>query len=127
MKKKEVLRGVRRFRNIVMFGERFDGDLVRVFCMFCRNGGVAFRVGVAVRHKVGRAVQRSRLRRLMREAISRERTSLVNILEKAQLHASVVFLFVGIKDLAIEHVTLRLLQEDIGMVCRTLMKRVAAG
>ena len=95
--------------------------------MFCRNCGVAFRVGVAVGHKVGRAVHRSRLRRLMREAISRERTSLVNTLEKAQLHASVVFLFVGIKDLAIEHVTLRLLQEDIGMVCRTLMKRVAAG
>jgi ribonuclease P protein component len=127
MKKKEVLRGGRRFRNIITFGERFDRDAVRVFCTFYRDGDVAFRVGVAVRHKVGRAVQRSRLKRLMREAISKEQTSLVNTLKKTQLHASAVFLFVGIKDLAIEHVTLRLLQEDIGMLCRTLMKRVAAG
>lgn len=127
MKKREILRGGRSFRNILTSGERFESHLVRAFCVLSRKHDVALRVGVAVSSNVGRAVQRNRLKRLMREAISGEKISLVTALEKVQLHASLVFLFVGMKDIGAERVKLELLQQEIKMLYGVVLKRVAAG
>jgi ribonuclease P protein component len=127
MKKREILRGGRSFRNILTSGERFESRLVRAFCVLNKKHDVALKVGVAVSSNVGRAVRRNRLKRLMREAISGEKISLVTALEKVQLHASLVFLFVGMKDPGIERVKLELLQQELKMLCGVLLKRVAAG
>jgi len=127
MKKREILRGGRSFRNILTSGECFESRLVRAFCVLSRKHDVALKVGVAVSSNVGRAVRRNRLKRLMREAISGEKISLVTALEKVQLHASLVFLFVGMKDIGTERVKLELLQQDVKVLYGGVLKRVAAG
>ena len=63
------------FQNILATGHRYSSG---EFVLYVRIGGTGRRIGIRVGKRVGSAVQRNRIKRLVRETFRRHRNRLKN-------------------------------------------------
>ncbi|MBC8123551.1 MAG: ribonuclease P protein component [Gemmatimonadaceae bacterium] len=61
------LRASRDFEQVYRQGKRYGGSLLNVFVLGCEPGPT--RIGITASRKVGNAVRRNRLKRLVRESL----------------------------------------------------------
>ena len=115
MKKEETLRGRGSFASVLSSGKKIEGELLR--CVFCvdRGAGTRVRAGFSVSRKVGGAVMRNRVRRLMRVAYDAESGRLRAAPVAAAL--DIVFVYKGRKGVPAGRLTLPRLQGDMAALC----------
>ncbi|MGB2957437.1 MAG: ribonuclease P protein component, partial [Bacteroidota bacterium] len=91
MKREQTLRGRTAFEKVFRGGRRFDGRLVRCYALV--ESGSRVRAGFVVPRRKLNAVQRNRVKRLMREAFMWEQGILADRLQRSELSASLLFIF----------------------------------
>ena len=127
LRKSEILRGRQTLTPIFERGRRFDGGSLRCYVQevdrpsvrpgpLCR---VAFTVSGAVR----RAVDRNRMKRLLRESYRRNKALLLPSLERSGRACAVVFLF----GKRIAHTRDLPQYKQVEHDVQTILKRIAGG
>jgi ribonuclease P protein component len=85
-----TLRGLGAFRVVMRSGLRWDAGFLRSYMLVERGAPTGFRVGISVSAKDFTAVQRNRLRRLVREGVRREKPAVCTALAGASARADMV-------------------------------------
>jgi ribonuclease P protein component len=124
LKKSEILRGRAAFNQTVVRGERVEGKYIRCHVLFGSVGVPPMRVGFAVPSRQYNAVRRNRMKRLLREAVAREKMDLERSLLARHSSASMVLYFKGAKDIPVDRMTLQRIQPDVAFCCRAVGSRV---
>lgn len=120
MKKTEILRSRNLFKRIALEGRRIDGTVVRCAFLIHDEGGAQLQIGFKVSSRKLNAVWRNRIRRLMREGIDAERGMVDEVLRRKDLHVGIIIFYKGTKELSVGRLKLAIIQEDIGLICRTI-------
>jgi ribonuclease P protein component len=116
------LRGHGAFRRVFALGQRVDGKLVRCTARIEGSSGVDLRAGFAVSSRAYGAVQRNRLRRLMREAFVQEESLLLEALAAKGRSLDVVFTFRSGGATEVRRLKLQAVRVDMAGICRQLIK-----
>jgi ribonuclease P protein component len=85
-----TLRGLGAFRVVMRSGLRWDAGFLRSYLLVERSVQTSFRVGISVSAKDFTAVQRNRLRRLVREGVRRQKPAVCAALAGASSRADMV-------------------------------------
>jgi ribonuclease P protein component len=125
LKKSEILRGGAAFDQTVVRGDRVEGKYIRCYVLFGPPGVSPLRVGFAVPSRRYNAVRRNRMKRLLREAVAREKKDLECTLQVHHSSASMVFFFKGAKDIPMDQITLKTIHPDVAHCCRAVATRVS--
>ncbi|MEK7671098.1 MAG: ribonuclease P protein component [Bacteroidota bacterium] len=120
MKKSEILRGRNFFKRIAHTGKRLEGHLLRCTYLVYDEGAASLQVAFKVPSRNLNAVRRNRLRRLMREAMTKERSLLDTPLAKSSVRVGMMMFYKGAKDVVVERITLAQIRKDVGMFCRAI-------
>ncbi|MCK5571270.1 MAG: ribonuclease P protein component [Bacteroidetes bacterium] len=105
-------------------GRRFNGRLVSCYALLEGESATPLRVGFAVPRRSLNAVQRNRVRRLMREAFVCERESLMQKLRSLRLSASLLFIFRPASTLDVRRLRLGPVRMDIAAVCLAVSRKL---
>jgi hypothetical protein len=84
------------------------------------EGAASLQVAFKVPSRNLNAVRRNRLRRLMREAMTKERSLLDTPLAKSSVRVGMMMFYKGAKDVVVERITLAQIRKDVGMFCRAI-------
>lgn len=90
MRKSEILRGHGAFRAVTTSGRRIDGTSLRSYSLATPSERPAIAIGVTVYDRTLNAVARNRIKRRLREAVTRERTRLFDAAAGAGVRLEVV-------------------------------------
>jgi ribonuclease P protein component len=85
---------------------------------------IPIQAGIIVSGRGHNAVQRNRVKRLLREAFSGYRQLLTDAARTSGRGAILVFVFKGSKDLPVEKIQLSHIQQDIAKCCKALAVRL---
>jgi ribonuclease P protein component len=112
------------FKKILRVGERIDAGQLRSHVLVRPGEPVALRAGYAVWGRKCNAVQRNRLRRLLREAFARERAVLLRSLEDVRCEVSVIFVLRCPENTNVKTIRWSALRENMETACRTIAARL---
>ncbi len=125
LRKSEILRGKQALSLVFDEGRRIDTSTVRCFFRELPSPASAPAprcvVGFTVAKKVKRAVDRARIKRLLRESYRRNKELLLPALERSNRSCAVVFLFGKNVSHARQLPGYRQVEQDV----RTVLKRIA--
>ncbi len=94
-RKKEKLKSRKQLERIFTKGKNFTIFPVKVFFMFDEEQNYILKTGVGVSKKnFKKAVERNRIKRLLREAYRREKPILLNCLAKNKKQVALFFLYI---------------------------------
>lgn len=88
----ETLSGFNEFTRVITHGRRYEKKPIRAYVILSQSANPTIRVGYAVTRGIRKAVQRNRLKRLMREAFLANREGLVQRLESKTV-LEIVFMY----------------------------------
>ncbi len=98
LKKNGLLRGKKNFQLLFEKGRKFDGIHLRCLLLsgpdLQQSGNVPVRFGVAVSRSVRRAVDRNRVKRLVRESYRKNKEIVISRATALSRPISLVFLFI---------------------------------
>lgn len=127
LKKNEVLRGKKKFQRIFTKGHTFKGE--HVSCKFfldpssCESSIPYFKVGFVVTRKVKRAVDRNRIKRLLREAYRLNKEIIFCHGDKLPPNIELVFVYAPQSVTADVHISFSNIESDVKlMLVRTKSK-----
>jgi ribonuclease P protein component len=124
LKKTEILRGGPHFREALLRGERIEGKFLRCYYVVTNRASVPLKVGVAVSGRALNAVQRNRIKRLLRQAVTAEKKVVERALTRMDRHAWAVFLFKAGAPFPVSRMKLYILQPDVAALCSILASKL---
>lgn len=120
MKKEETLRGRGSFQSLYRSGRKLDGEVLRCFFRWEIGAGTPVRAGFSISAKKYNAVKRNRARRLMRAAYDLERDGLAGAAEKTGGVLSLLFVYVGGKEIKTARFVFESVRGDMSSICRKI-------
>lgn len=120
LRKSEILRGRKNFQNVFDRGERIEGKILR--CVVVKNspaeGIGSSNIGVAfvVPRSIRRAVDRNRVKRLMRESYRLNKEILRPFPDRNVNCVSVIFLFSPLKRFSSHLPTFSEIEDDMKFI-----------
>ncbi len=126
LRKEEIIRGRTAFHNIISSGNRLVGKVVLCFYRIeeCRNESNQILVGFTVSKKIGKAVVRNRIKRLMRESYRLHRNILQDTTTSIMYRVSLIFVF-GTSDYDIsKKIKFSVVEQDIIHLLQRLTKLI---
>jgi len=123
--KAETLRGRGAFASVYAGGTKLEGTVLRCFFRIDRGAGTLLRAGFSVSSRNFNAVQRNRIRRLMRVAFDGEAGWLRRAVG-ADRCVAMVFIFKGRKGFAVTQLKLEQVRTDISSLCRRCATAITA-
>ena len=127
LKQCEILRSREEFKFIALNGKRIEGVLLRCKYVVSHEGNAQIRIGFKVfsDSKKGassklNAVRRNRIRRLMREAFSRELSTLYSQQTSLPRPVGIIVFYKGAKDVVVERISLAQIQVDMRLFCHAI-------
>jgi ribonuclease P protein component len=124
--KSDILRGKKIFSFVFQQGRRIEGKFIR--CYICPHPAALpkqsprYQVGFAVATRVRRAVDRHRMKRLLRESYRTQKDLFCNAVEHARTSLAIVFLF----SMPVSHGRQLPSFQQISDDMRTILARAAA-
>lgn len=123
MHKPGVLRGKGQFRLVLTGGKRLSGRLLRAGYVCVEGPGDQARIGISVPKRVGNAVTRNRIRRLIREAVRLEVAEILQNFRESAFRIDVLLSFSPSKDVPLDRISLRDFLPDIQKLFSTIADR----
>jgi ribonuclease P protein component len=121
----EPLRGYAAFDRVFKGGRKIGGALL--MCIYCteRTAKATLHVGYAVSSRRFNAVQRNRIRRLMREATRKECAPLCSALDRHSVSANLILLFRARPDVDVARLALAPVEREVASLFGRLAERLA--
>ncbi|MBA4311807.1 MAG: ribonuclease P protein component [Chlorobiaceae bacterium] len=112
--RKEVVRGKKRFDFIFRNGKKINGNLVRSFILLKgeNNQKKTILFGVKVSRNIKRAVDRNRIKRIIRETFRLNKSLLGNVSTKQSRISAILFFYPG-KQQALSKPSFSHLRDDV--------------
>ena len=126
LKKSEILRGKKNLQRIFSDGARFEENTLRSLVLLSPHTDDSrprVRVGFMVSRRTRRAVDRNRLKRLMREAFRLNKLRLLPHVESSQQDLEIVFLSSRNSPEAVRALTYREMEEDMIVIFSRITNR----
>ena len=120
MKRSERLRGSKSFKRVRSSSKHETGELIRCTYQVEMSDIVGMSVGFVVAGGASTAVQRNRLKRLMKEAFRAERPTLLKPLQLHKASGLLLFTFKGRKDTLPHQTKFGDVQRDITKLTRVV-------
>lgn len=102
MKKTEMLKKNYEFKNVLKRGKYYSGKYIEAF--FINNNSEKNKIGIAISTKIGKAVKRNYLKRIIREAYRKHE-------EEIKIGKSIVFLIK--RNVNVDEITFEKVEKDI--------------
>jgi ribonuclease P protein component len=128
LRKSEILRGQKNFSFVFQHGKRIEGTFLR--CFFCsatteaRVGLPRYRIGFAVSRNIRRAVDRNRMKRLLRESYRRNKEILYATQEVSSVPHDIILLYTRRVARAEELPSFRLVQDEVKGLLQKISRRM---
>jgi RNase P protein component len=90
----EILCGFGAFTRVITRGKRYEKKPIKAFVSLSKSANPAIRIGYTVTKGIRKAVQRNRIKRLMREAFRANKGNFLLRLDSRSL-SEIVFMYVG--------------------------------
>ncbi|TAK58168.1 MAG: ribonuclease P protein component [Bacteroidetes bacterium] len=102
LKKSEILRGSKNFERLLQHSKKLEGKFLRCYVTTipreADNPAPGVMVAFAVKKTLKRAVDRNRVRRLMREAYRLHKAALLSRVQQAELQVQILFMYSSRRD-----------------------------
>ncbi len=130
--KNEILRGEKQYQRIIYSGKVISIGMIQCYFILYKNLDTSsrpvMRVGFSVpRRRVRKAVDRNRLKRLLRESFRIHKPMLVEQLHKNQVHLDVLIMYRGRSSRKPRHTKLAEVLPDMIRLVELLSGRIKAG
>lgn len=128
LQKNEILRGEKQFQHVISEGTNFRAGSIKCHYMINSyndiNSRPVLRAGFSVPRRVsGKAVDRNRVKRIMREAYRVHKPALSEIVHRQRCTLDMIFVFRGPTTTKPRYLKYRDVEEDIIRCLNTLGKR----
>ena len=124
LKKSEIVRGKKRLQEIFTTGTEFEGSLLRSRVrIYPRKNEPRIKIGFIPGRSIKRAVDRNRVKRLMREAYRLHKSILLQPALFSQHNIEVIFIYTPKVPAQIASLTLRETEADVKTILKSITKR----
>jgi ribonuclease P protein component len=115
----ESLRGYKEFTRVITLGMKYEKKPVKAFVctVFSEKRGIF--TGFTAVKSIRKAVQRNRIKRLMREAFRLERENLIKRLD-SRASIKIVFMFIGEKEIQPDKINFLSVRNAISFICSSI-------
>ena len=121
--KSELLRGKSNFQQVFEKGKKFSGKHVRYFILergVTKELSSSLLVGFVVRRTVSRAVDRNRIKRLLRESYRKNKNTLQSAVHASPVALSIVFMYTPSTTIPIKSVTYMSIEDEMKSTLKSI-------
>lgn len=127
LSKAEILRGKHSFKDVFVHGKFVETTYLQGRISFVSDpkdtSGVRISVGFTIRRGLLTAVERNRLRRLMRESYRRNKNILLSKPEMLKKRVNLIFIYSPQFEIDVSAVSFKSIDSDLKMILSTIASR----
>jgi ribonuclease P protein component len=117
----ETISGYGAFSNVISTGERYEIKPLRAFVKTTSSERSRILVGVAISKQTRTAVERNRLKRLLREALHKKE-GVLNRCKRSHRTLEIIVMYIGSREIAPKRVRFFSIEQSMNQLLGTILE-----